>query len=72
MHSVRVIVLEGPSQTAVAAQAVLDASLRANQCLWRITRRDGTEHSRFDEVRESYLQRQERVVQSARAAMAAS
>ncbi|MFG2950475.1 hypothetical protein [Streptomyces adustus] len=72
MHSVRVVVLEGPSETAVAAQAVLDAALKANRCLWRISRGDAAERARFDEVRESYLQLQERFVESARAAMAAS
>ncbi|MFD0063238.1 hypothetical protein [Streptomyces sp. NPDC056690] len=72
MHSVRVVVLEGPSETAVAAQAVLDAALKANRCLWLITRGDAVEHTRFDEVRESFLQRQERFVESARAAMEAS
>ncbi|MGX1541856.1 hypothetical protein [Streptomyces adustus] len=72
MHSVRVVVLEGPSQTAVAAQAVLDAALKANRCLWRITRGDATERTRFDEVRDSYLERQTRFVESARVAMEAS
>ncbi|MEY2245013.1 hypothetical protein AB8A21_19200 [Streptomyces sp. BF23-18] len=72
MHSVRVVVLEGPSGTAVTAQAVLDAALKANRCLWRITRGDAAERTRFDEARESYLERQERFVESARTAMEGS
>jgi hypothetical protein len=72
MHSVRVVVLEGPSTTALEAQAVLDAALKVNRCLWHITRGDADARARFDEVREAYLQCQGRFVESARAAMEAS
>ncbi|WP_405669976.1 hypothetical protein [Streptomyces sp. NBC_00055] len=71
MQSVRVVVLEGPSTTAIEAQAVLDAALKVNRCLWHITRGDADARARFDEVREAYLRRQERFVESARAAMEA-
>ncbi|GAA3082767.1 hypothetical protein GCM10010449_03360 [Streptomyces rectiviolaceus] len=58
MHSVRVVVLEGPPATAEAAQGVLDAAKKANRCLWRITCGDADAHARF--------------VEAARAAMEAS
>ncbi|MGW2935990.1 hypothetical protein ACWDA7_29955, partial [Streptomyces sp. NPDC001156] len=35
MHSVRAVVLEGPSATASAGQAVLEAALKVNRRLWR-------------------------------------
>ncbi|MGW9030323.1 hypothetical protein ACWGQ5_40805 [Streptomyces sp. NPDC055722] len=72
MQSVRVVVLEGPSATASAAQAVLEAALKVNRCLWHITRGDADARARFDEVREAYLRCQGRFVESARAAMEAS
>ncbi|NUP19412.1 MAG: hypothetical protein HOZ81_25670 [Streptomyces sp.] len=72
MHSVRVVVLEGPSATAEAAQAVLDSARDVNRCLWRITRGDVDARPRFHEVQEAYLARLSRFVDAARAAMESS
>lgn len=72
MQSVRVVVLEGPSATAEAAQAVLDAALKVNRCLWHITRGDQDARTRFDEVQGAYRRCQGRFVETARAAMESS
>ncbi len=69
MHSVRVVVLEGPLATAEAAQGVLDAAQKVNRCLWRITCGDADAHSRFVEGQEAYLRCLSRFVEAARAAM---
>ncbi|MEU5334671.1 hypothetical protein AB0G51_15245 [Streptomyces asoensis] len=72
MHSVRVVVLEGPPTTAEAAQAVLDAALNGNRCLWRIICGDSDGHARFNEVQGAYLRCLGQFVEAARAAMEAS
>ncbi|MGW0854037.1 hypothetical protein [Streptomyces sp. NPDC002690] len=72
MQSVRVVVLEGPDTTAEAAQTVQDAALRANQCLWHITRGDTDARAHFDTARTAYRQCQARFVERARAATEAS
>ncbi|MER6296289.1 hypothetical protein [Streptomyces althioticus] len=72
MHSVRVVVLEGPSATAEAAQAVLNAARETNRCLWRITCGDADARASFDEVQGAYLRCLARFVDAARAAMATS
>jgi hypothetical protein len=72
MHSVRVVVLEGPSATAEAAQAVLDAARETSRCLWRITRDDADARARFDVVQGSYLRCLGRFVDTARVTMEAS
>jgi len=72
MHSVRVVVLEGPSATAEAAQDVLDAARKANRCLWQITCGDADARSRFDEMQKVYPRCLGRFVETARAAMEAS
>lgn len=72
MHSVRVVVLEGPLATAEAAQGVLDAAQKANRCLWLITRGDADARAHFAEVQGAYLRDLGRFVEAARAAMGAS
>ncbi|MFE0180873.1 hypothetical protein [Streptomyces olivaceus] len=72
MHSVRIVVLEGPSATAEAARAVLSAARETNGCLWRITCDDADARARFFEVQGAYLQCLGRFVDAARAAMEAS
>ncbi|PWI11441.1 hypothetical protein DIZ27_05190 [Streptomyces sp. NWU339] len=72
MHSVRVVVLEGPSATAEAAQAVLNAARETSRCLWPITCDDADARARFDEVQGTYLRCLGRFVDAARAAMEAS
>ncbi|MFI6493436.1 hypothetical protein [Streptomyces sp. NPDC050564] len=73
MHSVRVVVLEGPPATAEAAQAVLNAALNGNRCLWRITCGDDADaHAHFNEVQAAYLRCLGRFVEAARGAMEAS
>ncbi|MFD5540999.1 hypothetical protein ACFWIJ_25080 [Streptomyces sp. NPDC127079] len=72
MHSVRFVVLEGPSATAEAAQAVLNAARETSGCLWRITCHDADARARFDEGQGAYLRCLERFVEAARAAMEAS
>ncbi|MCL8017996.1 hypothetical protein [Streptomyces sp. AS02] len=72
MHSVRVVILEGPPATAEAAQGVLDAAQQGNRCLWRITCGDADAHARFDEVQGAYLRHLSRFVEAARVAMEAS
>ena len=72
MHSVRVVTLEGPSATAEAAQAVLNAARETSGCLWRITCNDADARARFDEVQGAYLRCLGRFVDAARAAMEAS
>ncbi|MEV7739143.1 hypothetical protein AB0O75_45135 [Streptomyces sp. NPDC088921] len=72
MHSVRVVVLEGPSATAEAAQGVLDAAQEVNRCLWRITCGDADARDHFVELQGAYLRDLGRFVEAARAAMEAS
>ncbi|WP_037625552.1 hypothetical protein [Streptomyces aureus] len=72
MHSVRVVVLEGPAASADAAQAVQDAALKANQYLWHISRGDTDARDRFDAAEAAYRQCQARFVERARAATEAS
>lgn len=72
MHSVRVVVLEGPSATAEAAQAVLNAARETNRCLGHITCGDADARARFDEVQGTYLRCLGRFVDEARTAMEAS
>ncbi|MGW1901258.1 hypothetical protein ACWCQB_28400 [Streptomyces hirsutus] len=72
MHSVRIAVLEGPSTTAEAAQAVLDAASKANRRLWHITCGDADARTHFDDVQVVYLRCLERFVEVARASMEAS
>ncbi|MCX5438743.1 hypothetical protein [Streptomyces sp. NBC_00063] len=72
MQSVRVVVLEGPAATADAAQAVQDAALKVNQCLWHIIRGDADARARFDDLQATYRQCQGRFVERARAATEAS
>jgi hypothetical protein len=72
MQSVRVVALEGPAATADAAQAVQDAALKVNQCLWHITRGDADVRDRFDAAEAAYRQCQARFVERARAATEAS
>lgn len=69
MHSVRLVVLEGPRDTAEAAGAVLNAARETNRCLWRITCDDADARARFDEVQGAYLRCLARFVDAAREAM---
>ncbi|MER6567143.1 hypothetical protein ABT288_13315 [Streptomyces sp. NPDC001093] len=71
MHSVRVVVLEGPPATAEAAQTVLDTAREVNRCLWHITCGDVDARPRFHEVQETYLGCLGRFVDTARSAMEA-
>ncbi|WP_234443862.1 hypothetical protein [Streptomyces sp. NRRL B-24484] len=71
-HSVRVVVLEGPSATAEAAQAVLNAAQMANRHLWRLTCGDADARDRFDAAQSAYLQCLGRFVDAARTAVEAS
>ncbi|MCQ9177477.1 hypothetical protein KMT30_00050 [Streptomyces sp. IBSBF 2953] len=72
MQCVRVVALEGPAATADAAQAIQDAALKVNQCLWHITRGDADGRDRFDVAEAAYRQCQARFVERARAATEAS
>ncbi|MGW4576622.1 hypothetical protein [Streptomyces tendae] len=72
MHSVRVVLLEGPSATAAAAQDVLDTAQKTNRCLWRMTCGDADARERFVELQGTYLRDLGRFVETARAAMEAS
>ncbi|MFJ2234837.1 hypothetical protein [Streptomyces sp. NPDC087859] len=72
MHSVRVVVLEGPFAAAEAAQGVLDAAQKVNRCLWRITCGDADARDHFIELQGAYLRDLGRFVEAARAAMEAS
>ncbi|MEV0909392.1 hypothetical protein [Streptomyces hokutonensis] len=53
MHSVRVVVLEGPPDTAEAAQAVLESAKRVNRALWRLSCGETGARARFDEAQEA-------------------
>ncbi|WP_019074165.1 hypothetical protein [Streptomyces hokutonensis] len=72
MHSVRVVVLEGPPDTADAAQAVLEAAKRVNRALWRLSLGEADARARFDEAQEAYLPCLGRFVEAARVAMGES
>jgi hypothetical protein len=72
MHSVRVVVLEGPSSAADAAQAVLEAAKVTNRALCRVSLGEADARARFDEAQAAYLPCLARFVEAAREAMGAS
>lgn len=72
MRSCRIVVLEGPSPVAEAAEAVKEAAGKANKALWDVSRGEKDARKKFDAAEKVFLDCLAQFTSAAQTAMADS